>query len=469
MVALDAAAAAAGLRIGMPAAQAQATVPGLALRPAEPQADAEALERLAVRALRYSPLVAVDASGGLPADGLVLETTGAAHLHGGEEAMLADMVARLARIGITARAAAADHLGAAHAFARRCARPTLVVAPGESRALLEALPLAALRLPAGMPAALHRLGFETIGDLARRPRAPLILRFGPELGRRLDQAFGHVPEPFEPVRPVDLVEVKQGFMEPIGAPETLARYTEKLTLALCAALEAKGLGARRLDLLFHRVDDRIEAVRIGTATPQRDPARLTRLLCAKLETVAPGFGIEEMRLAATLAEPLANRQSVSSLAEEPEADVADLVDTLSNRIGERNIYRLEAVESDVPERAQRRVAALAEEGRRSVPPARWPRPARLLPVPDPIDTIALLPDHPPVGFTWKGVRHRVKRADGPERVFGEWWKRDAETAAVRDYFRVENEAGERFWIYRAGDGADPATGSHRWFLHGFFA
>jgi protein ImuB len=98
----------------------------------------------------------------------------------------------------------------------------------------------------------------------------------------------------------------------------------------------------------------------------------------------------------------------------------------------------------------------------------WPRPWRLLPTPEPIETVALLRDQPPVTLTWRGVRRRVKRADGPERVFGEWWKRDAELIAVRDYFQVQDEAGERFWIYRAGDGEDQDTGSHRWFLHGIF-
>ena len=101
-------------------------------------------------------------------------------------------------------------------------------------------------------------------------------------------------------------------------------------------------------------------------------------------------------------------------------------------------------------------------------PGHWPRPVRLLARPEPIETIALLPDHPPVAFTWRGIRRRVQCADGPERVFGEWWKRDAELAAARDYFRVEDDAGERYWIYRAADGEDAATGSHRWFLHGVF-
>ena len=240
-------------------------------------------------------------------------------------------------------------------------RPTIVVPPGESATAILDLPIAALRLPKNMVEDLSVLGFARIGELAAKPRAPLALRFGPELGRRLDQAFGRLSEPIDPVRPPDLVEVRRVFAEPIGAAETIARYTAKLVAQLCEALEAKGLGARRLDLLFHRVDNRIEAIRIGTALPVREVKRLTRLLCDKIETIDPGFGIEIMRLAATLAEPLAPKQTISSLTEEPEADVSGLIDTLANRVGEQRLYRFAPVASDVPERSVCRVAPTAPD------------------------------------------------------------------------------------------------------------
>jgi protein ImuB len=467
VLALDAAAWRAALRIGMPAAKAQALVPGLIMMDADPAADAKALDRLALWALhRYAPIAAAD-----PPDGLVVDTTGAAHLHGGEDAMLEEMVARLAASGIAARAAIADSWGAAHAFARTMTRPTLVIPAGDSVKAILGLPIAALRLPKTMVEDLSVLGFARIGELAVKPRAPLTLRFGPELCRRLDQAMGRLSEAIDPVRPPDLIEVRRIFAEPIGAPETLARYTGKLTGQLCEALEARGLGARQLDLLFYRVDNRIEAVRIGTALPMRDGTRMTRLLCDKIETIDPGFGIELMRLAVPLAEPLAPKQMISSLTEELEVDVSHLIDTLANRVGEQRLYRFAPVASDVPERSVQKIAPTAPKTGETWPdlwPYHWPRPARLLPRPEPIETLALLPDHPPVSFTWRGIRHRVKCADGPERVFGEWWKHDAELIAVRDYFRVEDEAGERFWIYRSGDGEDTTTGSQRWFLHGIF-
>ncbi len=220
VLAADAAARRAGLRVGMPATKAQAVVPGLIVKDADPAADAEALDRLALWALRrYAPIVATDAP-----DGLVIDSTGAAHLHGGEDAMVKGMVAQLAAFGIAARAAIADCWGAAHALARYVARSSIVVPAGESQKAILDLPIAALRLPKNMVEDLSVLGFESIGELTAKPRAPLALRFGPELGRRLDQAFGRLSEPINPVRPSALIEARRVFAEPIGAAETIARY-----------------------------------------------------------------------------------------------------------------------------------------------------------------------------------------------------------------------------------------------------
>lgn len=452
-----------GLSSGMPVSKAQALVPDLQVMSHDPAADAASLERLALWVLqRVSPIVAVD-----PPDGLVIDSTGADHLHGGEEAMLETLIGRLVMSGVTARAAIADSWGAAHALARHAADPMHVAEPGKIESLLPPLPLAALRLPPATLASLRTLGFTCIGDLLRQPRAPLTRRFGADLCRRLDQALGQASEPIEPIRPSELVEVRRSFAEPIAAAETIARYIGKLVVQLCAALEERGLGARRLDLLCWRVDAHVQTIRVGLARPQRDPQRLTRLFCEKIQTISPGFGIEILSLTAVMAEPLETRQVASPLLEDPAPDLSHLVDVLANRVGARAVYRLAAVASDVPERAVARIAPLSEPVGAGWPD-HWPRPARLLPRPEPIETVALLPDHPPVWIAWRGIRRKVARADGPERVFGEWWKRDAERIAVRDYFRIEDEAGERFWVFRAGDGENSGTGSHRWFLHGVF-
>lgn len=449
-----------GLYPGMALTKAQAMVPGLDIRPFSPQQDAAGLHALALWALRrYSPIVAVDAP-----DGLVLDIAGCAHLYDGEANLVRDLLDHLRADGLQARAAVADSWGAAHALARFSLDPALVAPPGESRQRVLGLPIAALRLDPAVVHDLDTLGFETIGDLLRQPRAPLVHRFGLDFGLRLAQVLGEAAEPIDPVALPDVITARRVFAEPIGAPETLARYTGKLVVSLCDALENRALGARRLDLLFHRTDNRIETVRIGTAAPVRDIKRLTRLLCDQIETVDPGFGIDRMSLTATVAEPLSLHQVDSEAPNVP--DLSGLVDILGNRLGAANLYRLAPVESDVPERALRRVSPLAAVGN-AWPD--WPRPQRLLPRAEPIVALALLPDHAPHQIVWRGIRHRIVRADGPERIFGEWWRQDKEIHAVRDYFRVEDETGRRFWIFRWGDGEDDRTGKLKWFMHGLFA
>lgn len=408
----------------MPATKAQALVPGLVTMEAEPKGDDEALERLAGWTLRYSPIVAADSP-----DGIVIDSEGADHFQGGETAMLKKLRKKLTGIGTSMRAAIADTWSAAHASARFHAVSDMIVPSGEIERAIRNLPIMSLRLPLDLVRGLREVGFERIGELIERPRAPLALRFGPELWRRLDQALGRITEPITPVRPVDVVQVQQPFAEPIAAAETIEHYIGKLVTRLCISLEAKALGAKRLDLICHQVDSRLQVVRVGMALPTRDVNRLTRMLCEKIETIDPGFGIELMVLAATLAEPMGAKQVITSLVAEPDADIAGLVDTLTNRLGEKRLYRLSPVDSDVPERSVKRVAPLSPAPQKAWPQY-WPRPARLLPKPELIEAMALLPDQPPVAFTWRGKRRRMRRADGPKRVFGGWWKRQAKLVTI---------------------------------------
>ena len=389
----------------MPASKAQALVQGLVIQDANPAADTEALERLAFWILqRVAPIVAAD-----PPDGIVIDSTGADHLHGGEAATLAILVEKLAGVGLRARATIADTWGAAHALARFDPRPGFVSEPGNAAHDIAPLSIAALRLAPDMIRALHVLGFDRVGDVLAQLRAPLSLRFGPQLGRRLDQATGRLAEPIEPIRPEALIEVRRAFAEPIGATQTVARNIGVLTAQLCDALEQRGLGARRLDLICQRVDSRAQAVRVGTGLPLRDVKRITRLLCDKIESIDPGFGIEVMTLAAAVTEPLLPKQSSSGVVDQPEPDVSGLIDLLANRVGERHLYRAAPVASDVPERMVRHIPALAPETGAEWP-GHWPRPSRLLTQPEAIDTVALLPDHPPASFTWRGVRRRSGEA-----------------------------------------------------------
>ena len=460
--AADANARKAGLHVGMPAAKAQSLFRGLMLIDADPEADLAALERIALWALTiYSPIVAVDGI-----DGIVMDTEGADHLQGGELPMVTKIANQFLAKKLTARVAVADTWGAAHACARAISRETIVVPPGETIRAVEKLPVSLLRLPAKIVSDLRILGFQTIGELANTARAPLTLRFGPEVGRRLDQILCRIAEPIEPIRTPELVEVSKVFAEPIGAAETIDKYVGRLVLQLIDELKKRGLGVRRVDLIVEKVDGTRQAIRAGTAKPARDAAWLTKLFRDRTEKIEPGFGIEKLLLVAVMTETLEDVQKLSALVSDDITDVTPLIDIYGNR-GQR-VYRVAPVASDVPERSVQRISPAAD-------PiivawvSHWRRPARLLLHPEMIEAIALLPDRPPVSIVWRGKRRKVKRADGPERIFGEWWQRDAEMDAVRDYFVIEDESGERLWVFRSGDGVDPETGSHRWFCHGIFA
>ncbi len=451
-----------GLRPGQTVAHAQACIPALHVTEADLRGDARTLLRLSHGCLRYAPLTAPD-----PPTGLWIDAAGSAHLHGGEAAMLADLRARLLRAGFFSRAALADTPGAAYALARFGADDAAVLPAGaDLHAALASLPPAALRLAPETLAALRKVGLERVGQLAEAPRAPLARRFGGDLLRRLDQALGRIFEPIEPVLPAEMAAHRLAFAEPLLTAELFIAAIAVLAGQVCATLERAGQGARRLDLLFERVDGSWQAIRAGTARPTRDAAHLARLLGERLETVDPGPGVEAMQLRVSLAEALDWIQGgTDAMGDHP--GLAELVDRLAGRLGKDRVFRMAPVQSRIPERSVRRVAPLAPPGRAAWP-SDLPRPARLLDPPQPIDALALLPDHPPAAFVWRRVRHRIRRADGPERVRGEWWRRDAELSAVRDYFAVEDETGRRFWLYRSGDGVDPASGDLRWFLHGLF-
>lgn len=449
-----------GLRAGQTIAQAQASVPGLVIVEATPEADAAALQDLAGWCLRYSPLVQPD-----PPDGIFLDVTGAAHLFGGEALLLQDVSRRLARAGIEVRAAIADTPGAAAAIARFGADP--IVPPGGAVVALAGLPVAALRIGADVSDGLHRLGIERIGQMATVPRASLTLRFGPEPIERYDKVFGHSAEPLVPFLPAEAPQVRLAFAEPLGHADGLAAALMRLTVALCRDLEARQSGLRQLDAVFRRVDGHALGLRIGTAAASRDPRHLERLLLAHLAEIDPGFGIDELVLVAARIERIEPVQTIGThldLDGENTVGLDQLVDKLGVRIGSDHIYRAAPVESLVPERSVRRLPPLAPATGGAWPTA-LTRPSRIIEPPEPITAVALLPDNPPTFFIWRRVRHIVKAADGPERVRGEWWRADEETASLRDYYRVEDQDGCRFWLFRDA----PADEGGRWWLHGRFS
>ncbi|MGH6987911.1 MAG: Y-family DNA polymerase [Caulobacteraceae bacterium] len=451
-----------GLFIGQKAADAQALVPGLAIGEAEPDADAADLLTLCDWCERFSPAVAPD-----PPDGFFFDIAGLSHLWGGEAALGSDLARRLGQRGLAMRWAIAGTAGAAFALARHGRQGARVPLGGEAEAL-EGRPLDALRLDAALAAQLVRLGIATIGDLSVLPRAELSRRFGGEVLRRLDQALGAAGEALAFRRPPTPWFERLALAEPISAPEDMARVARDIVRRLCARLEAQGLGARGFDLAFHRLDGHREIARVGLAVAGRDPARIVSLLLPRLEGIDPGLGVEFAALAAADVEPMEEKNLRLDDRCDPQEALAPLIDRLANRLGEKRVWREEAFPSHTPERAVRRRPPLSPPAGKGWDAAR-PRPVRLLARPEPIEAMAPVPDDPPVLFRWRGKAHRVRRAEGPERLAQEWWRAPFEKrdpARIRDYYQVEDEAGFRFWIFRAGL-YDSQT-SPRWWLHGFF-
>jgi len=509
--------AAAGISPGMPLADARARLPDLHALPAEGGRDMTALTALGDWCGHWTPWVSLDAVGPdavLGAShGLWLDITGCAHLFGGEAALLNDMLYRLARFGFAARAALADTPGAAWAVAHygvakreRTKDGHQVIAPGRMRAALAELPLRSLRLLPTEVDGLEHLGFRAIGDLYGIPRGALVRRFGDGVMRRLDQALGHEDEPLSPHRPVAPHRVRQDFVEPIASHEAIAAAVYRLLNELAGVLEADGQGARRLELTLYRGDGKVEYVQVGTSAPAREPSHLMRLFAEPLDALDAGFGFDSVELAASSSQPLVPIQlaletkphAMASPAtatkvqkifapEEDGNEVAQLIDRLGARLGLANIHRVGLFPSHVPERAtvSGSAMALGDTSKSSaldisVVPAKqlshWPaakqRPLLLLPRPEAVEAVAMLPDAPPMIFCWRRIVHRVSKSEGPERIAAEWWHAEGaaplggEADSIRDYYRVEDDRGRRFWLYR--DATYRPGMSPGWWLHGLF-
>jgi protein ImuB len=458
--AVNPAARALGLKPGVAVADARAWVPQVIVLPLEPAADAADLKRLADWATRFSPMVAIDGI-----DGLMLDIAGCAHLWGSEAQMLADLDRHMRSFGLHHRAAIADTIGAAGGTARFGASPSRIVPHGQQKAALSDLPPQALRLPDDLCAQLQRLGLKRIADLCTLPRAALARRFGAILTNRLDQALGRQDEALSPLLPPPHCYVRMDFAEPIVQRADIDRALDLLLKRLTAALEPHESGPRKLDLSCYRLDGEIQRITIGTARASLDAAHLFRLFEEKLDLLGPDDGFEAMRLSGREMERLHAHQRDFEAGGAVRHDLAPLIDRLSNRLGEDAVHRVETRESHIPERAVRRLPPLAESPRLHWPKAAQ-RPVRLLPHPEPIEAVAPIPDDPPVQFRWRGVLHRVRAAEGPERIAPEWWLPGQEDAEIRDYYRVEDSEGRRFWLYRAG--LYQTAPAPRWFLHGMF-
>lgn len=459
IIAASVAAQARGIYAGMAVADGRALSPGLQVLDHEPGMDQKRLTALGHWCIRYTPVVAVD-----PPDGLLLNVSGCAHLWGGEAKYAEDIQNCFEGFGYTTRIAIAGTVGAAWALARYHKRPVVFVASGEERMALSPLTPAALRLEITIVERLQKLGLYTIGHFMNMDRSALRRRFGAELPERMDQAFGRKEEPLMPLQPIEPYRERLPCLEPIMTRSGIGIALEQLLNILCERLIREGKGLRKAVFKAYRIDGKVQQIEIGTHLPSQQPAHLFKLFELKIDQIEPALGIELFVLEAPgvekariFQETLWHNSTVS------DNRLAELLDQLTGKLGKGIIHRYLPAEHSWPERAVKEARELWEQ-----PATVWrndrPRPLRLLPVPEPVEVTAPIPDYPPMYFRYKGMLHIIKKADGPERIEREWW---IDQGRHRDYYVVEDEKGERFWLFRLGH----YTGgkSHRWYLHGLFA
>lgn len=509
VAAMDARAEALGLRLGLGVAEARAIHPAAEVVPHDREADRRFLVALADWCDRYTPLVAIDAE-----DGLFLDVTGCTHLFGGEQAMLNEVMAHFRGFGLDIRAAIASTPGAAWACTRYASG--MIIEKGAEAAVIRAMPLAALRLEAASRANLESVGLRNVGALIDTPRAPLARRFGKAVLLRLDQALGHVEEAISPHISPPLLSVERRFFEPICQMTDIEALVPVLARRLKCDLEGREQGARHMELQLFRVDGAVTRLAIRSSRPLREPEPIQRLFREKINstsgTIDCGYGFDLIRMAILAAEPLPPQQIVlDDTGGTTDIDVDLFADRVRTRYGKDAIAIPRVAASHVPERALGAVATAPYDPNVGLPQV---RPIRLLVTPECIEVAAAeIPEGPPGRFRWRNVSYRVRAAEGPERIAPEWWRQaatpgvdieaapktdtprdnghgvskagvredkekappaplllmhEAALAGMRDYFRVEDDAGRRYWIFRQGGYANSEHPT-RWFMQGLFA
>jgi protein ImuB len=461
---VDARASSLGLKLAMSLADARAIHPNLNAVEGEPEEDARALDNIAAWCERFTPIVVLD-----PPDGLFLDVSGCAHLFGGEKALRDQIVTRLHAQGFASRAEIAPTPGAAWAFARYGLKSE------DMFTALAPLPVEALRLNGDAAALLRRVGLRTIAQLYNAPRANFTARAGEHAMLRLDQALGRTREALTPRRPAPPVYALRRFLEPLFSTDAILEATQTLCADALEKLELRGAGLRRAELHLFGVDGRDRVIGIGASRPERDLKPLMRLFREKLDRVAENlnaeFGIEAARLDIVQMERVDGVARTLVAVEEAQASaekIDAIVDVLSARLGAQRVLRPNLHDLHAPERAGGWRAALGGESKapmRGAPKDNVPRrPLTLFARPQKVDAIATVPDGPPIRFRWRRVLREVARAEGPERISGDWLG----GAPTRDYYRVEDREGRRYWLYREGLYGE-GDELPRWFVHGLFA
>ena len=474
LAAVNTAAEALGMVPGMTLADARAIYPDLIVADVDEAADRHWLKRLAEQCIAWSPRVTVN-----PPDGITLDIAGSEHLFGGEAGLLAQAEDAFTRIGMTVRMAIASTAPGAQALVRHALHPIK-----DEHQALRALPILALGLDDEAALALRRAGLKSIGDVAARPAASIAARFGADAVTSLRGLLGEELAPIDLLTQPEPLHFERRFAEPVALQATIAATFLNLLREAARTLEERELGGRRFVLTLFRSDGARHRLAIETGLPTRDPTPVLRLLDERIATLAdpldPGFGYDRITLFLPITEPLASSQPELDGSEQDAASLADLIDRLSTRLGSGSLCRLIPQDSHIPEQVQ-----LALPATREREPAPWPtppegeppmRPLFLFDPPQPVEVIAEVPDGPPRRFRWRRRLHEVRLFEGPERIAAEWWRHKGgelpgKGGLTRDYYRIEDARGRRYWIFRHGLYAErpgPSQGP-KWYLHGLFA
>ncbi len=448
------------INCGMVLADARAIFPDLVVLDDIPDLVDRLLKRLAEWCIRFTPIVAAD-----PPDGLLFDASGCSHLWGGDTAYLQEIVRKLNTRGYDVRAAMADTVGVAWGVARfgtSTSSQSVINSEIHFEALMS-LPPEALRLELATVDRLHKLGLHQVKQFINMPRASLRRRFGQHFIMRLDMALGQEIEVIEPVQPVVPYQERLPCMDPIVTATGIEIALQQLLGTLCFRLHQEQMGLRTATFKGYRVDGKVEQIEIGTSRPSNHVRHLFKLFENKLQTIEPALGIELFVLEAPKVEDHFPQQEKMWEGYSGLEDIrlSELIDRLASKVGMKAVHRYLPAEHYWPERSLKAATSL-QENLTTLWRIDKLRPLQLLRKPEPIEVTAPIPDYPPMLFIYSGKRHKIMKADGPERIEQEWWLQQGQH---RDYYRVEDEEGNRYWLFRLGHYHDK---TYQWFIHGFF-
>ncbi|MDQ6814943.1 MAG: DNA polymerase Y family protein [Bacteroidota bacterium] len=456
VTAANAVAEAKGIHAGMVLADARAIIPEVQVMDDKPEIIEKLLKAIAEWCIRFTPVAAID-----PPDGIILDVSGCSHLWGGDKAYVDEIAKRLKHKGYYVRVAIADTIGAAWAVARY--GDASVIEANEQCAALLYLPPAALRLQTDAIELLNKLGLRQMKDFIGISDTALRRRFGNLITTKLNQALGLEDECIEPVLPIVPYQERLPCLEPIVTATGIEIALQRLLEALCERFQKEQKGLRLATFTCYRIDGKVEKIQIATNAPSRNSKHLFKLFEIKISSIEPDLGIELFVLEASKVEDhVASQQKLwESMCGLDNMHLAELIDRLAGKLGANTICRFLPDEHYWPERSYKPATSLQEQKM-----TEWrqvkPRPIQLLSKPENIEVTAPVPDYPPMLFRYQGKLHKIKKADGPERIEQEWWIQNGQH---RDYYTVEDEDGYRYWLFRLGHYDE----DYQWFIHGFFA